>query len=108
MPSFLLTYSVHPQDPSYQSDVDKAGKVRNDIAKIKKWDKLDDVETTFVGNMLVLGDTNHKRKLAELEVKSQFIPILKEHKSGSLDVIIHCALMVDGLGQAMTFDVVNK
>ncbi len=108
---FLLTYSVRAQYPHIEADVDKADKVRNDIAKLDayNWEKLNDVETTFKGSMyLHQGTTTGKRKGAETQVNDMFIPILKDRESGSLDVVINCAIMVDGLGEAITFDVVNK
>jgi hypothetical protein len=109
MAHFLLTYSVHAQYPNIPSDAEKADKVRNDIAKIDdvNWDKLKDVETTFSGNIDLIGEIEYKRRKVKLEVTNRFVEILKEHKSGPQDVIIHCALMVDGLGQSIVFNVTN-
>lgn len=102
---FLLTYSVHPQDPDDNIDVDKANKVRNDIAKINVWRKLDDVETVFTGEMNLTGDNVTMRARAISKVRDKFEDILREHGAKSAYVKINCVLMVDGLGTPIIFEV---
>lgn len=101
---FLLTYSVHPST-NFTSDVEKANKVRNDIAKIEAWEKLENVETVLTGEISLYGIDSDKRKDAQKEVDKQFVSILKRHEAKSNDVTISCALMVDGLGKPIIFKV---
>ncbi|MCT8869297.1 hypothetical protein AAEH72_16115 [Shewanella xiamenensis] len=104
---FLLTYSVHPVDSGDSQDVEKANKVRNDIAKIEAWEKLDNVETVFTGDMSLHGENLAKRRLARITVEELFVPILENHRASKYYVKISCALMVDGLGQPIIFNVEN-
>lgn len=104
---FLLTYSVHPVDSSDAQDVEKANKVRNDIAKIGDWEKLDNIETVFAGDMALFGENLSKRRQARIQVEELFVPILENHRASKYHVKISCALMVDGLGQPIIFNVEN-
>ncbi|EHK4786560.1 TPA: hypothetical protein NJ546_004447 [Vibrio parahaemolyticus] len=106
---FLLTYSVKAQYPILEDDVKKANKVRDKIADISQWDKLENVETTFKGSIYLydFDSIQTKKNDAVKEIKNNFLPILKECQSGRLDVRIDCAMLVDGLGECLMFEVIN-
>lgn len=99
---FLLTYSVKANE---SRDQDTADNVRKDIAKIENdWDKEEDVETTFTGILKLTATSNTERiKQAEKLIEQKFVPILEEHNAKK--VTISCALMVEELGKATSFDV---
>lgn len=100
--NFLLTYSVSPRNANYE---EKADKIRGKIARISKWEKLENVETTFSGKFDLIGDITSKKKDAIKIVKYEFLEILKEYESFGNDVKIHCAMLVDGLGEHSAFEV---
>ncbi|MEX5410420.1 hypothetical protein [Atlantibacter hermannii] len=102
---FLLTYSVEAQT-SYDQDIEKANKVRRDIADLDIWEKIGEVETTFKGRMNISGATeSEKKKSAKKVVEEQFLPILRERKAGSYDVKIHCALMTGNIEKPFDFTI---
>lgn len=103
--NFLLTYSVKAQT-DYQSDKDKAEKVRNKIAALDCWKKSDYVETTFSGEISISGsDDGSRKRSAKSAVESAFLPILEFYTAPKADVIIHCAIMIEGVATAYEFDV---
>lgn len=106
---FLLTYSVKAQYPDIEDDVKKANKVRDKISDISQWDKLENVETTFKGDIYLYDSDSiqAKKNNAVKEVKNKFLPILKECQSEKLDVRIDCAMIVDSLGECLIFKVIN-
>ncbi|WP_337241751.1 hypothetical protein [Proteus faecis] len=102
---FLLTYSVKAQT-GYESDIKKAEKVRNDIAKITEWDKSENNETTFMGVISANGVTEESRKnFAKKEVESKFLEILKEHDASKYDVIIYCSMMIESAARYFEFEI---
>lgn len=101
--NFLLTYSVKAQSV-LDSDKEKANKVRDDIAELDCWSKLDEVETTFSGKMNVNGSSDNERKSsAKKQVDDVFLPILKKHDAASYDVKIYCAMMVGNIDLPFEF-----
>ncbi|ELT7225602.1 hypothetical protein [Vibrio metoecus] len=107
--NFLITYSVKALFPQYEDDVKKANKVRDKISEISEWDKLENIETTFKGDIYLYDSDSlqTKKNKAVKEVKDKFLSILKECQSGRLDVRIDCAMIVDGLGECFIFEVIN-
>lgn len=105
--NFLLTYSVKAQTV-VSSDKEKAEKVRNDIAELTCWTKLEEVETTFSGRAYISGATESlKKSSAKDEIEEQFLPILKKHDASSYDVKIHCAMMIENLDKPFEFIIKN-
>ncbi|QUX96543.1 hypothetical protein C0J08_14550 [Marinomonas sp. CT5] len=111
--NFLLTYSV---DAKTKIGRDKADKVRGEIAKIEKWNKLTNVETTFKGSVTVAETSSgllrgilpeRIKNMAITAVKNEFMTILVVNQAEEADVIIHCAMMVTGAGEAFEFEVSN-
>ncbi|HCR2009267.1 TPA: hypothetical protein ONC52_001058 [Enterobacter asburiae] len=105
--NFLLTYSVRAQT-SASSDKEKADSVRDEIADLDVWTKLETVETTFAGKMYVTGlSVSDKKKKAVANVEEVFLPILKKHSAYSYDVQITCALLTGNIEQPFEFVVKN-
>lgn len=105
---FLLTYSVKNKYPNIDTDREKADKVRREIAQLTCWNKLEEVETTFTGNMDINGATDSEKKSsAKKNIRDQFIPILAKHGAKTLDVTIYCAIMIAGVGGVYEFEVEN-
>ena len=105
--NFLLTYSVKAQTVA-SSDQEKAAKVRNDIADLSCWTKLEEVETTFSGRAYITGTTDSEKKSsAKGEIEEQFLPILKKHGANYYDVKIHCAMMIEYLDKPFEFIIKN-
>lgn len=95
--NFLLTYSVKAVT-DHEIDIQKASKVRSDIADIKIWDKANDVETTFLGTMEVSGfSESAKKQNAVKQVRDEFRPILEKHNARADDVLIHCVMMLKNI-----------
>jgi hypothetical protein len=102
---FLLTYSVQSQSSS-RRDIEKAEQVRRDIAEIDIWEKMPDVETTFRGEVYInyLVDSDLERtELATAHVASVLEPLLEDAQATEDDVVIHCVMMVTGIGEAFAF-----
>ncbi|MCK6435953.1 hypothetical protein [Rivihabitans pingtungensis] len=102
---FLFTYSVS----SIGHDDAKAKAVRDKIAEIsiEAWEKLVNVETTFVGKIKLsaIGEY-HQREEAEGIIKHVLEGIVKQlDNSRHRQTEINVALMVEGLGAAMEFEV---
>jgi hypothetical protein len=90
------------------SDKEKADSVRDEIADLDVWTKLETVETTFAGKMYVPGlSDSDKKKKAVGNVEEVFLPILKKHSAYSNDVQITCALLTGNIEQPFEF-VVKK
>ncbi|WHS97805.1 MAG: hypothetical protein LZT29_00682 [Pantoea stewartii] len=105
--NFLLTYSVKAQSV-ISSDQEKAAKVRNDIAELTCWTKLEEVETTFSGRAYITGtNDSEKKSSAKAEIEEQFLPILKKHDAYSYDVKIYCAMMLEYLDKPFEFIIKN-
>lgn len=103
--NFLLTYSVEAQT-SFDSDIEKASKVRRDIAELDSWEKTDGVETTFKGKMRISGVTEtEKKRIARRLVEEQFLPVLRERNARSENVIIRCVLMTGNVEQPFDFTI---
>jgi hypothetical protein len=84
-----------------------ADKVRRDIATMRfsDWNKLDNVETTFVGNLeLKLAGVTNKRNEALEVIKGQIETVMR-NASGYQDVWVHGAFLVDGLGSQVEFSI---
>ena len=100
--SFQLTYSVYPLHENEESK-ESADKARYLIRNIKGWGMLDKIETTLVGELYL--DSLHiskKREDAEDIVDSVIRDVL--HDNGVFqDVKLYASLMVDGLGEHITF-----
>ncbi len=95
--NFLLTYSVKAVT-DHDVDIQKASKVRADIAGIEIWDKAIDVETTFMGMMEVSGFADSaKKENAAKKVRDEFRPILEKHNARASDVLIHCVMMLKNI-----------
>jgi hypothetical protein len=101
--NFLLTYSVRAST-DIPSDLEKAEKVRNKIAALDCWKKLENVETTFTGTMSITGHSDSdKKSSAKTAVKNEFEPILREFKASFLDVVIYCAIMIESVNEPYEF-----
>lgn len=101
--NFILTYSVKAQT-DWDSDKEKAAKVRNEIADLDCWDKIGEVETTFSGRANLRGATESEMKSsAKNEVKEFFLPILKKHNASEADVKIFCAMMTEKIDTPFEF-----
>lgn len=102
---FLFTYSVS----SIGHDDAKAKAVRDKIAEIsiEAWEKLVNVETTFAGRIeLAATDEYFQRKEARRIIKDVLEDIVKQlDNSRHRQTEINVALMVEGLGAAMEFEV---
>jgi len=106
---FLLTYSVKNKYPKIESDKEKADKIRRDIADLTCWNKLENVETTFSGTMDINGiSDSDKKSCARRHIRSEFIPIMKQHGAKSLDVTIYCAIMIEGVSGVYEFEIENS
>lgn len=106
--NFLLTYSVKAQD-YLESNKEKASKVRDEIAELNCWDKLDEVETTFRGEINASGSLDSERKKSAIRaVEEQFQPVLKKHHASSHKVKIFCAMMLDNVDIPFYFTIENK
>lgn len=104
--NFLLTYSVKAES-DHEADKQKATKVRTDIADIEIWEKTSDVETTFMGSMVVSGFSDDAKKASAIkQVSEQFLPVLKNHKAQSDHVKIYCVMMLKNVD--MPFDFIIK
>ncbi|MGC1020252.1 hypothetical protein WKH71_05245 [Pantoea agglomerans] len=105
--NFLLTYSV--KAPSEKAeDIQKASKVRVEIADIEFWSKHNDVETTFMGSMVVDGYADSTKKNNAInKVTEKLLPILKKHSLKSGDVKIYCVMMLQNLEQPFDFTIVR-
>ncbi len=105
---FIFTYSVSPYgDDDKPRKTKQADKVRNKIAEIEKngWTKLENVETTFAGDMWLTDDETSKMKdQAETIVKEEIRKVIDEHEAFK-DVWVHIALMIDHLGKHMEFSI---
>lgn len=102
---FLLTYTVNAMS-NYEGDIEKATKVRKDIAEIEDWNKSKNNETTFRGIIKVDGETeSSKRNSARNQVSSKFLEILKKHKANKDDVIIYCTMMIESVSESFEFEV---
>ncbi|MCK7343278.1 hypothetical protein [Enterobacter kobei] len=105
---FLLTYSV-TAPYKLDSDIAKANNVRDAIAEVDEWKKLEKVETTFSGIMEIPDTTEtEKRRAAKRNVKNVFKPILQRYEAEELDVSIYCAIMVEDMGDVYEFTIVNN
>ncbi|MFQ0831237.1 hypothetical protein AAH211_22380 [Serratia fonticola] len=103
--NFLLTYTVQPMTMS-DSDKEKADKVRKKIASIDEWVKYSDVETTFMGEVSITSYSDESRKRdAKQEVKSLFLPILKEFDASEKSVTICCVMMVHHIDTPFEFEI---
>lgn len=106
--NFLLTYSVQAQG-NLDSNKDTASNVRDEIARLNCWDKLDEVETTFTGKIDVSGSSDSERKKSAIRaVEEQFQPFLKKHHASSRNVKIFCAMMLDNVDIPFDFTIENK
>lgn len=97
--SFQLTYSVYPLHENEES----ADKARYLIRNIKGWRMLNKIETTLVGELYL--DSLHiskKREDAEDIVDSVIRDVLHDNDVFH-DVKLYASLMVDGLGEHITF-----
>ncbi|WP_025122617.1 MULTISPECIES: hypothetical protein [unclassified Serratia (in: enterobacteria)] len=105
MKKFLLTYTVRPVS-DYSGDIDKADKVRNKIAEIEEWFKYSTVETTFMGEAYITGDTDQaKKRNAIKHVETLFVPILEKFEASENDVVIDCVMMVHNIEKPFQFEV---
>jgi hypothetical protein len=99
---FLLTYTVKTRDNSYSSQ-EKTDFVRQEMSEIDCWVKLSNVETTFSGyfNLDETIKCNKKNEAKEkiiLKIKS----ILNKYDA-FYEVDVQCAIMVEGLGEPISF-----
>lgn len=97
---FILTYSV---SPTVEEDrkIKLADKVRRKIAEISKsgWKKLDNVETTFAGDITLTSlEVSRKKDEAKNIVEKEVRTVIDEYEAYS-DIWVNIALMVDGLGE---------
>lgn len=104
--NFMFSYSVKVKRES-DAHEKVAQAVRAKIARISNidWTKLDEVETTIKGLMNISGDNlEARRKCAQRIVNKELAFILDDVH---LDYLprIHVALSVDGLGDAILFEV---
>lgn len=104
--NFLFSYTVKVKRES-DAHEKAAQAVRAKIAKITNpdWTKLDEVETTIKGLISILGDSlDSKRSYAQRLVNEELALILEDVHLDHLPRI-HVALSVDGLGDAILFEV---
>lgn len=102
---FLLTYSVKSQS-TCRPDIEKAERVRRNIAAIDIWEKMPDVETAFRGEVYFSHNTSSEKeriKLASMQVEDILFPILAEAKAFEEDVVVYCVMMVTGVSEAFGF-----
>ncbi|QHM95983.1 hypothetical protein [Kosakonia sacchari] len=117
---FLLTYSVRNEDGDKNDH--KTNSVRDDIcaltysdvceisdsvcSAIYDWEKLEIIETTIKGKIYLSGDNlaqkkSHSKKI----IREIFNEVLDVNNAKSSKTQIHCAMLVDSLGEAFTFQV---
>ncbi|MCP2054862.1 UNVERIFIED_ORG: hypothetical protein J3D59_004722 [Pseudomonas fluorescens] len=103
---FMFSYSVKVKRES-EAHEKIAQAVRAKIATIPNidWTKLDKVETTIKGLISISGDSlEAKRKCAQHIVNKELALILEE-VGREYPPRIHVALIVDGLGDVILFEV---
>lgn len=99
---FIFTYSVSPNGEE-ERQTRLADKVRKKIAEIDKigWKKLDNVETTFAGDITLNSlEASKKRDEAKSIVEKKIRSVIDEHDAYR-DIWVDIALMIDGLGEHM-------
>lgn len=97
---FIFTYSVSPNGEEDRK-TKLADKVRRKIAEISKsgWKKLDNVETTFAGDITLTSlEVSRRKDEAKNIVENEVRTVIDEYKAYS-DIWVNIALMVDGLGE---------
>lgn len=100
----MFTYSLSPSNTTHKA-VELADKVRKKIADLNKWEKLDSVETTFVGELYLVESTlDGKRREAEEDVTSVLKDLLDEMDAYT-SVWVNIVLLVDGLGEHIEFKI---
>lgn len=117
---FMLTYTVSNVGDS--SDEQKADRVRDSIRDLTweglhtlgedfygpfyGWEKLDTVDTTIKGRVVVGDDWyREQQEKAKEAVTKLFTKILKDHKARRSTTVIQCAMLVSGADEAFEFEV---
>lgn len=117
---FLLTYSVRNEDGDRNDR--KTNLVRDDIcaltyddvcgindsiySAIYGWEKLDIIETTIKGRIHLEGDTYAQKKSHSKKIiRAILSAVLENNSANSSKTQIHCAMLVDSIGEAFTFQV---
>jgi hypothetical protein len=117
---FLLTYSVRNEDGDKNDH--KTNSVRDDIcdltyddvcsisdsvcSAIYEWEKLEIIETTIKGLIRLRGDTLTQRKNHSKKIICEiFNEVLGVNNAKSSKTQIHCAMLVESLGETFTFQV---
>ena len=99
---FLFTYSVSPNGTDDKEKV-AADKVRKKIAELNQWEKLEDVETAFVGRLSLSSSNLDDKRSEAVEVVKDVLRDIVEELDAYSDVWINVALSVDGLGKHIEF-----
>ncbi|ERP99873.1 hypothetical protein Q674_16335 [Acinetobacter sp. COS3] len=104
--NFMFTYTI--SQSGYYSDkkCESIKKLENNIRerRIEKWIKLDVLENTFIGELILHScSIPEKREEAKQIVRTVFEEMMFEIQVYS-DVTFTIAMLVDGLGKYMEFN----
>lgn len=100
--NFQLSYSISPYGTSNEKDR-KAAEARKIIKEIEGWESVNNIETTLVGTIDLYGTSREdKRNKGLNEVKGE-IEALFERENVLDFTHSHFSLMIDGLGEHITF-----
>lgn len=104
--AFLLTYSVSPYAETDRAHQNQAVRLRQKLNRmeIEEWVKLETVETAFKG-VVHLSETTlvQKRNEAENIAWTQIKEVM-ESLGAYKDTTVHVAMMVQGLGDLIQFE----
>ncbi|EHU1961281.1 Uncharacterised protein [Acinetobacter baumannii] len=104
--NFIFTYGMsqsgYPSDKKCESIKKLENKIGN--RQIEKWTKLDKVENTFIGELVLHScSISEKREEAKQIVRTVFEEMMFEIEVYS-DVTFTIAMLVDGLGEYLEFN----
>ena len=102
---FIFTYSVSPKEGL--ADTAAADAVRDAIANIQifKWDKCSNVETTFVGELKLTKLSLAERRAEAKAIVKKALSEVRDKRDKLHRSIIEVVLMVDTLGEPMSFSI---
>jgi hypothetical protein len=100
--NFQLAYTIKPRHPDYESD---AAQARQHLRENVGWDTVEHIETTLLGMVTLYHSTTRDRvNEAQKYVRERIHEELKDLRVLTKVKFYGC-LMVDGLGQAISFSI---
>lgn len=104
--NFIFTYAMSQSGYLSDKKCESIKKLENKIGnrQIEKWTKLDKVENTFIGELVLHScSISEKREEAKRIVRTVFEEMMFEIEVYS-DVTFTIAMLVDGLGEYLEFN----